>query len=144
MPSTNCGPCRATRRACLAAQARPGTRAVPSPGPVSSGPCRAWAVPCRPCLGRATGPRAFCSSIGHRCSSTPSHFWRPPADLHGSLCGLRAQRRRIVAAHLHIGSSLGRSPEVHSLDGGVLCTALNRPSSLSTNLIPRRGHGGSV
>ena len=54
---------RAARRACLAAQARLGTRVVPSPSPVSSGPCRAWAVPGHLCLGRATGPRAFCSSI---------------------------------------------------------------------------------
>ena len=39
MPSTNCRPCRAAQRACLAAQAWPGTRAV-------LGPCRvarAWA-----------------------------------------------------------------------------------------------------
>ena len=35
------GPCRAARQAELAAQARPGARAVPGPGPVTSGPCRA-------------------------------------------------------------------------------------------------------
>ena len=57
------GPCRAARQAELAAQARPGARAVLGPGPVTSGPCRAWAVPGRPCSGRANGPRAVSSSI---------------------------------------------------------------------------------
>ena len=57
------GPCRAARQAERAAQARPGARAVLGPGPVTSGPCRAWAVPGRPCSGRANGPRAVSSSI---------------------------------------------------------------------------------
>jgi len=57
------GPCRAARQAELAAQARPGARAVLGPGQVTSGPCRAWAVPGRPCSGRANGPRAVRSSI---------------------------------------------------------------------------------
>ena len=57
------GPCRAARQAELAAQARPGARAVLGPGPVTSGPCRAWAMPGRPCSGRANGPRAVRSSI---------------------------------------------------------------------------------
>jgi len=46
------GPSRAARQAELAAQARPGARAVLGLGPVTSGPCRAWAVPGRPCSGR--------------------------------------------------------------------------------------------
>ena len=61
------GPCRAARQAELAAQARPGARAVLGLGPVTSGPCRAWAVPGRPCSGRANGPRAVSSSIFGAC-----------------------------------------------------------------------------
>ena len=71
------GPCRAARQAELAAQARPGARAVLGPGPVTSGPCRAWAVPGRPCSGRANGPRAVSSSIASSPSSALTNRGAP-------------------------------------------------------------------
>ena len=95
------GPCRAARQAELAAQARPGARAVLGPGQVTSGPCRAWAVPGRPCSGRANGPRAVRSSIGptqltspHLTSSLPLSRNIPPSRTATGAATSRAQEQQ--------------------------------------------------
>ena len=89
------GPCRAARQAELAAQARPGARAVLGPGPVTSGPCRAWAVPGRPCSGRANGPRAVSSSIAAFCTE-------PLKGANDQHCSCHSVKKNLIQNVTHV------------------------------------------